>query len=100
MLSSYTPTDASLLEARTVEDVLPRLHGVVDDGHTIKVARAAVLARKAAEGREGRGWMKFKREEDWVRILWLLVDANEGWGVKWVRGAGFEEAWEGVPRLE
>ncbi|GJN86044.1 hypothetical protein PLIIFM63780_009621 [Purpureocillium lilacinum] len=102
-LASYTPkgeTDSTLVtQAR---DLLPRFHTVVDDGHTIKAARALLLAQQASRPYEGKGkaWMRIEGEEAWTKVMYMLLRSVEGEEYEWVRSAGFKEAWEGMPKYE
>ncbi|KAH6892174.1 hypothetical protein B0T10DRAFT_483226 [Thelonectria olida] len=98
-LFAYTPADASQLVSKP-EDLLPRIHAIVDDGHTVKVARAMMLAQRVSQPYKDRPWILVKDDDAWLSMLYLLVDANECWDVKWVRGAGFEQAWQGIPKQE
>ncbi|RSM14191.1 hypothetical protein CDV31_005527 [Fusarium ambrosium] len=95
LLHEYTPRDGKL--ADKMEDLLPRIHKIVDDGHTVKLARALILAKRTTEPFEDKEWVKIKGD-DWLRAMHLLLDANENGGTMWVRGAGFDQAWDGIPK--
>ncbi|RSL39726.1 hypothetical protein CEP53_013855 [Fusarium sp. AF-6] len=97
LLREYTPRDGKL--ADKMEDLLPRIHKIVDDGHTVKLARALILAKRTTEPFEDREWVKIKGD-DWLRAMHLLLDANENGGTMWVRGAGFDQAWDGIPKAK
>ncbi|KAM0435148.1 hypothetical protein ACHAPT_003238 [Fusarium lateritium] len=99
LLRSYTPRDGKL--ADKMEDLLPRIHQIVDDGHTVKLARALILAQRTSKPFENKEWVKIKGDEEWLKTLHLLVDANENAGdTMWVRGAGFDQAWDGIPKAK
>ncbi|KAH7152447.1 hypothetical protein B0J13DRAFT_522738 [Dactylonectria estremocensis] len=93
---SYVPKDAASLVTNP-EDLLPRIHTIVDDGHTVKLSRALILAQRASEPYAGRPWIQIAGHDAWSRAHCLLLDCNEHWEVKWVRAAGFKEAWEEIP---
>lgn len=78
-------------------DLLPRFHVIEDDGHTIKVVRALLIAQEETRRYATRPWVRI-REEDWVRVHYLLLRSVEGQTMRWVRSAGFDEAWVEVPK--
>jgi len=71
-----------------------RLHNFPDDGHAIKLGRAALLCRDICKTYEDRGWMAIKGDELWDKVYHLIVDSVEAPGPNWVRTCGMEEAWE------
>ncbi|PKS10852.1 hypothetical protein jhhlp_002609 [Lomentospora prolificans] len=89
----YTPKDRTPMSKP--EDLLPKFHHVDDDGHTIKLARAIVLCHDELQKYHDRPWVQIKGEDNWTRLMHLLVDATvEPEGNRWVRDAGFDSAWE------
>lgn len=105
---SYKPRDARESKAELVskpEDLVPRFFPVPDDGHTIKVVRALLLAQKLTEkyasAAEPPAWLRIKDNDTWLRIHYALLDSVEGAGQdgRYVRSAGFDEAWVDVPKL-
>ncbi|KAF2403037.1 hypothetical protein EJ06DRAFT_472094 [Trichodelitschia bisporula] len=74
------------------DSVLERACELPDDGHAAKVVRALREGEDICKGVEGG-----KMEGKWLKGAALLVDSVEGHEDRWVRGAGFKEAWEGVP---
>ncbi|KAM5342645.1 hypothetical protein ACJ41O_013611 [Fusarium nematophilum] len=99
LLRRYTPKDAGQL-AQDPEELFPRIHPIPDDGHTVKLARGLVLAKRVSKPYEDREWVKIKGDDEWLKVMYLLVDANEHAGTRWVRAAGFEEAWHGIPKAK
>lgn len=82
----------------TSADLLPRFFTVEDDGHTIKLARAAVIAQAVMGKYADKEWARIKGDDAWLRLMYTVLDATvDPAVVRWVRGTGFEEAWEGVP---
>lgn len=78
-------------------DIISRLHDFPDDGHAIKLGRAALICQEACREYEGTpvgDRFMIKGEDMWQRVLGLIVDSVEAPGPNWVRSAGFEEAWE------
>ncbi|KAK7910926.1 hypothetical protein PG985_013407 [Apiospora marii] len=91
-IASYVPKD----EASSADQLLPRLHTLSDDGHVIKLWRAMGVGRKISEPYEGRTWLQIKGRHLWDQVAHLIVDSVEAPGPRWVRNAGFEEAWKDV----
>ncbi|KAL6881583.1 hypothetical protein J3F83DRAFT_722814 [Trichoderma novae-zelandiae] len=101
-LRSFTPRDASVSSVTKPEDLLPRFHGIMDDGHTIKVVRALLLARELSRRFADRPWIRIADDGTWLNAHRFLLESREGkYGASmWVRSAGFDEAWEDVPKAE
>ncbi|KAF5018715.1 hypothetical protein F66182_9299 [Fusarium sp. NRRL 66182] len=103
LLRNYTPKDGNDLVTKP-EDLFPRIHNIVDDGHTVKLARALMLAQRVLKPYEDRGWIKIKGDDEWLRAVYVLADANEEADAQgetmWIRSAGFEEAWEEIPKAK
>lgn len=102
LLRGYAPGGGGKLAGDDMESVLPRIHGIVDDGHTVKLARALILAKRTTGPFEDREWVRIRGDE-WLRAIHLLLDANGsagGGGTMWVRGAGFDQAWDEIPKAK
>ncbi|RKL14670.1 hypothetical protein BFJ68_g6226 [Fusarium oxysporum] len=103
LLRGYEPKDGEKLVGKP-EDLFPRIHKVVDDGHTVKLARALMLAQRITKPYENKEWVKIKGDDEWLRAVYLLLDANEEadrqGGTMWVRSSGFDEAWEEIPKAK
>ncbi|KAM4056057.1 oxidoreductase AflY [Hirsutella rhossiliensis] len=79
--------------------LVPRFHRVVDDGHTIKVVRALLLAQRESQAWPGRPWIRIADDDAWRRVMHLLLASVEGKPAQlWVRSAGFDEAWKDIPK--
>ncbi|KAK1990808.1 HypA protein [Colletotrichum falcatum] len=96
---SYRPRDADRGRELVSEpsDLLPRFHAVPDDGHTIKVARALGICRELSSRYADRPWVQIRGDDEWLRLSYMLLDGTEHSETRWVRSAGFEEAWKDVP---
>lgn len=81
-------------------DTVSRLHDLPEDGHAIKLARAALICRDAVKPYEGKEWVKIRGDELWSKVYHLIVDSAEAPGPNWVRTAGLDEAWAEVPDLQ
>ncbi|KAK0307144.1 hypothetical protein LTR01_005790 [Friedmanniomyces endolithicus] len=66
-----------------------------DDGHAAKLVRALAHGERVCAPWEGRGEFRVKAG-DWVGMGHMAVDSVEAGEPRWVRSAGFDEAWEGV----
>lgn len=73
------------------EIIANNLHFFDDDGHSIKLARAARVCQLYYQTRD---------DEFWNKIYHLIVDSVLAPGPNWVRSCGFDEAWEEVPNVE
>jgi len=86
------------------QEIQARLHFLPDDdGHAIKLARAAGVCRRltkqyAASDRSGR--FQIKGDDLWNKTIHLMLDAIESPGTRWVRTAGLDEAWKNFPNTK
>jgi hypothetical protein len=58
-----------------VAEIISRLHDIDDDGHAIKLARAAVICQELSRKHEDREWIKLKGTSYGERCsicLWIL----------------------------
>ncbi|KAF4953460.1 hypothetical protein FSARC_12383 [Fusarium sarcochroum] len=103
LLREYKPKDGGKLVDKP-EDLFPRIHKLVDDGHTVKLARALMLAQRVTKPYEDKEWVRIKGDDEWLRAVYLLLDANEEadkqGGTMWVRSSGFDEAWDEIPKAK
>ncbi|KAK1833346.1 HypA protein [Podospora conica] len=82
-------------------DIISRLHTFADDGHAIKLGRAALICQQVCRAYQGTpvaDRFMIKGDDLWERLLGLIVDSVEAPGENWVRSAGMEEAWKDIPR--
>ncbi|KEZ39645.1 hypothetical protein SAPIO_CDS9579 [Scedosporium apiospermum] len=95
----YTPKDKT--PASKLEDLLPKFYHIADDGHSIKLARATVLCHNILQKYQDKPWVRIRGQDTWLKLMHLLVDVTvDPKGVRWVRDAGFDSAWDDVPKLE
>lgn len=82
----------------SIHSLIARLHSLPDDGHAIKLARAAAicqqLTRPYVEGK--KGWVQIRGEEMWAAVMRVVVDSVTSGGPTWVRSTGLEGAWKEV----
>jgi len=98
-LKSYQPKKPEA--GGSLPEIIARLHAFPDDGHAIKLGRAAGVCQdicKTYEA-EGRDWLKFQGDDMWKKVAHLIVDSVEAPGEHWVRSCGFESAWKNIPNL-
>jgi hypothetical protein len=94
-IKNYTPHEDMVSAA---EDLVPRFHKVIDDGHLVKVVRSLLLAQELSRKWIGRPWIRIDNDEDWLKAHYMLLRSVEGQETLWVRGSGFHQAWEGVDK--
>ena len=109
-IRAYVPNDVRSGNKSLVskpEDLLHRFHATPDDGHTIKTVRALLLAQrltaKYLDKQPRPAWLRVTDDEAWLKMHYALLDAVEGIPQnesRFVRSAGFDEAWTDVPKLE
>ncbi|KAI6353982.1 hypothetical protein MCOR25_008803 [Pyricularia grisea] len=82
-----------------VSDLVSRLHDLDDDGHAIKLVRAAAICQQVSQPLEDKlgDRLPLRGKEIWNKVHHLIVDAAEGPGPRWVRTTGLESAWKDVP---
>ncbi|KAH0522217.1 hypothetical protein TsFJ059_006102 [Trichoderma semiorbis] len=99
-LKSFTPKDSAVAAVTKPEDLLSRFHEILDDGHTIKVVRAFFIAQKLSQKFADRPWIRIKDDETWLKMHQVLLQSTEGPQEPslWVRSAGFDDAWQNVPK--
>lgn len=97
-VQSYAPKEKNLVSKP--EDLLPRFHAIPDDGHTIKLVRALLIAQDMSRKYSDRPWIRIKNDDMWLKMHYMILDGNEKIDPKWVRSAGFEEAWNEVPKAK
>ncbi|KAL2118406.1 hypothetical protein VTJ04DRAFT_8066 [Mycothermus thermophilus] len=109
-LANYQPKhhpDATGEPPKGPADIISRLHTIPDDGHSIKLGRAAVICHDICRKFEDdphhqpHDWLVIRGDDMWRRVCHLIVDSVEVTsGPRWVRSTGFEEAWKDVPDVE
>ncbi|KAM5481390.1 hypothetical protein McanCB56680_004290 [Microsporum canis] len=67
-----------------------------DDGHAAKFIRHIAHGEKVCKPYEEKDGFRIKSGM-WLKLGNMLVDSVCAPGPSWVRSAGFEEAWEGIP---
>ncbi|UKZ70101.1 uncharacterized protein TrAtP1_011101 [Trichoderma atroviride] len=99
-IKSFSPKRQASSSATKPADLVPRFHEIIDDGHTIKVVRALLLAQELSQKYAGRPWIRIADDETWFKVHQILLQGTEGpqEPALWVRSAGFEEAWKNVPK--
>lgn len=91
-IAEYQPRDGSL--GKTPLEIVSRLHGCADDGHAIKLGRAALICHDLCKKYGDKSWINIKGDELWSKVYHLIVDSVETPGPRWVRACGMDEAWE------
>ena len=85
------------------EELLESVRGYEDDAHASKLLRALGHGAKVCEGYENAESFMIKGPETWLNIGRMALDSLEdlkGEERRWVRSAGFEEAWKNIPQWD
>ncbi|ROW09118.1 hypothetical protein VPNG_05704 [Cytospora leucostoma] len=93
-IKTYEPKSPA---TASLADILSNFHRIEEDGHAVKLARAAAICQDVSRRYEDREWMILKGDDTWTRIHHLILDSVKAPGARWVRGAGLDEAWDDIP---
>lgn len=74
-------------------EVASKIHPMHDDGHAIKLARAAGICQEVTRKYQDRDWVLIKGDDTWAKVNHLILDSLQSPGETWVRSAGLDEAW-------
>ncbi|KIW68530.1 hypothetical protein PV04_04469 [Phialophora macrospora] len=78
--------------------IIRRVDQFLDDGHASKLVRALANSEQACKPYEKQPEDVFPIKGDmFLKLGHMAIDSVEASGPKWVRSAGFEEAWEEIP---
>lgn len=76
-------------------ETISRIHAFSeDDGHAIKLGRAAAICQELTKKYEDRDWVTIKGDGTWMRVFNLIVDSTAAPGPTWVRTTGIDESWD------
>ena len=80
-------------------EIARRVAKVPDDGHASKLVRAIANGHQACKPYEKESDLVFpiKGDDMWLKLGHMAIDSVEGQETRWVRNAGFDEAWETIP---
>ncbi|KAI6838676.1 hypothetical protein KC340_g3891 [Hortaea werneckii] len=91
LVRNHQPTQPSAWDS--IED---RACALEDDGHTSKLIRALAHGQNVCRKYEAREEFRVKHD-DWLQMAHSVIDSVDVGDSRWVRSAGFDEAWENVP---
>lgn len=91
IIREYKPKQPSGWDA--IED---RACALEDDGHTSKLIRALAHGQRVCGPFEDSKEFRVKHD-DWLQMGHSVIDSVDVGDSRWVRSAGFDEAWENVP---
>lgn len=77
-------------------DVFARVLEIEDDGHASKLVRALANGKQVCEKYNSDEEVGEVKGEMWDQLLHMAIDSVEKTELRWVRSAGFDEAWEPV----
>lgn len=95
-IKAYQPENPAVA-SMTAEEIMSKYHPMEDEGHAIKLARAAAICQDVSQPYEDREWMTIKGVDAWLSIQRLIFDSIVSPGKKWVWGQGHDEAWKDIP---
>ena len=78
------------------DGIQDRVCAIEDDGHTVKLVRVIAHAQDVSKPYEDKDAFRLK-QADFLQLGHMAMDAAETSNPRWVRSAGFDEAWEEVP---
>ena len=83
------------------DGIMDRVCLFPDDGHASKLVRALAHGQRICKPHEDRDEFRVKHD-DWLQMGHMAIDSVENTErfsnvAHWVRSAGFEEAWGGIP---
>ncbi|KAK7706544.1 hypothetical protein SLS63_013932 [Diaporthe eres] len=93
-IKAYQPRNQG---TASIAEITSKIHPMPDDGHAIKLARAAGICHEVTKKYQDRDWVLIKGDDMWSKINHLILDSLQSPGEYWVRSAGLDEAWTGVP---
>lgn len=97
--SNYLTSDP-VCSRLTSTEILSRVHNLDDDGHVIKLGRAAAICHEVSKKYEDKDWLPLKGDDLWLKVYHLIVESAEAPGQRWVRTTGLEEAWKDIPSAD
>lgn len=92
---NYKPKKPSKDAKDPWDDIIDRVRQYEDDGHGAKLVRALAHGQKICEPYEDRESFRIKKNM-WLQLGHMAIDSVEGPEPEWVRGCGFDDAWEKV----
>ncbi|KAF1991240.1 hypothetical protein K402DRAFT_389419 [Aulographum hederae CBS 113979] len=87
----------------TWDRLFDRVNEISDDGHVSKLVRALATGEDVCEPFQEKkaGEIDWRiRGDMWLQLGHMVVDSTEGSDTRWVRSAGFDEAWENIPKRD
>ena len=96
-IRNYKPKIPSKNQQDPWQDLFARVCRFEDDGHGSKLVRALAHGQRICEPYEDREEFVIKHA-DWLQLGHMAIDSVEASdGTHWVRGCGFDSAWEKIP---
>ncbi len=79
-IETYTPNEKKYRDCVPLRpfDLVSRLHFQEDDGHAIKLGRAALICNDLSQEYDRESWAIIRGRETWMKIFYLIVDSIEG----------------------
>ncbi|RMZ83991.1 hypothetical protein DV737_g1267, partial [Chaetothyriales sp. CBS 132003] len=77
-------------------EIFARVHQLSDDGHSSKLIRAIAHGKQVSKAYEDEDAFMIKQDM-FLQIAHMAIDSVEAGNPRWVRNAGFDQAWVNVP---
>ncbi|KAF2803118.1 uncharacterized protein BDZ99DRAFT_427605 [Mytilinidion resinicola] len=95
-VTNYQPKNATKDASESWASIFERVRNTDDDGHAAKLVRAVAHGQVISEPYEGKDSFKVKKDM-WLKLGNMVIDSVEAGEPRWVRSAGFSQAWDSVP---
>ncbi|KAF2496682.1 hypothetical protein BU16DRAFT_458022 [Lophium mytilinum] len=95
-VTSYKPKIAIKNASDSWANVFERVRNYSDDGHSAKLVRAVAHGQTISEPYEATDSFRVKQDM-WLNLGNMVIDSVEAGEPRWVRSAGFPQAWDNVP---
>jgi hypothetical protein len=98
-IKDYVPKHPAPAGADPWSSIFARVCQLDDDGHASKLIRALANGKKVCAKYESRDGFVIQGDL-WDQLGHMAIDSVEAGEPHWVRSAGFDEAWDKIPRRE
>jgi hypothetical protein len=96
-IKNYKPKQPSAVGTDPWPTIIQRVDRFEDDGHASKLIRALAHGKRVCKKWEDKNDSFMIRGDMWDQIGHMVIDSVEANGPRWVRSAGFDEAWKEIP---
>ncbi|KAG6356660.1 hypothetical protein INS49_014534 [Diaporthe citri] len=87
-IKAYQPKNQG---TASIAEIASKIALIPDDGHAIKLARAAGICQEVTKKYQDKDWVLIKGDDMWAKINHMILDSLQSPGGYWVRGGGAHE---------